>query len=262
MLFRSPADLAILKDTDPDYRVMNLTLSTFNDASTSWFHKSIGGYHGAKLRRYQELITYQISKNNQQVLDMLNTKYFIIPGQRNQPEVQVNPGALGNAWFVDSVKWVNNADEEIAALGDFNAGTEAVIDMKFNTYLEGFAFKIDSLAQISLVSYLPNDLVYASETRNEALVVFSEIYYENGWDAYIDGKQVPYFRADYVLRAMRVPAGKHTIEFKFHPRAYFIGEKISLGSSLIMLLLFLGLVGFEVLKAFRKEKPVEEVKFK
>jgi len=254
----TPADLSILKDPDPDYRVMNLSVSTFNDASTSYFHKSIGGYHGAKLRRYQELVTYQISKNNQQVLDMLNTKYFIVPGQGNQASAQLNPGALGNAWFVNRVKWASSADEEINALSDFNAGEEAIVNKRFTRNLKGFSFQQDSLSQINLKTYKPNELVYTSETRSEALAIFSEIYYEKGWNAYIDGKQVPYFRADYVLRALRVPAGNHTITFRFHPRAYYTGEKISLASSLILLLLLAGMIGFEILNFFRNTNAGKE----
>jgi hypothetical protein len=236
----SQADELIMKDTDPDYRVMNFTVSPFNDASTSYFHKSIGGYHGAKLRRYQELIEHHLSKNNMNVYNMLNTKYFIVPGQDKQPTVQINMKALGSAWFVNHIKWVNNADEEINSLTNFNPADTVVIDKRFEDKLNGHLIARDSTAVITLKEYKPNYLTYASTTGTEQLAVFSEIYYAKGWDAYIDGKPAPYFRANYVLRAMIVPAGKHEIEFKFDPPVYRNGEKISLASSILLILLLVG----------------------
>lgn len=244
------ADLAILQDHDPNFRVLNLTVDTFNEASTSYFHKSIGGYHGAKMRRYQELITHQISRNNMQVLNMLNTKYIIVPGYDNQPVAQRNTNTLGNAWFVKSFKIVDNADVEIEALSDFDAGEEVIIDKRFESLVGDFKYTSDSTAQVELTSYQPNHLIYKSVSDHDELAVFSEIYYDKGWEAYIDGEPVPYFRVNYVLRGMKVPAGAHKIEFIFRPKAYFTGEKISLFSSLLLLLLFAGLSFVEFKKWF------------
>jgi len=228
------ADNFILSDKDPNFRVFNTSVSTFNDASTSYFHKSIGGYHGAKLKRYQELIEFHISKGNMDVLNMLNTKYFI--SRDGKP--QLNSSALGNAWFVNNINLVKNADDEIAALKEFDPINTAVIDTRFSNYI------IDSLNNFSSIikldTYKPNYLKYSSESLNDGIAIFSEIYYKNGWNAYIDGVKTDYFRANYVLRALKIPSGKHTIEFKFEPSVYSIGENISLASSLILfILLFL-----------------------
>jgi hypothetical protein len=249
------ADQLILKDKDPNYRVLNLTVDPFADASTSYFHKSIGGYHGAKLRRYQELYEHQIQQDfNIQVLNMLNTRYIIQPDQDNRPSVTPNMGALGNAWFVPEIKTVDNADEELAALTDFDPAETAVVDRRFEKYLEGFTPQVDSVAAIRLIEYQPNDLKYQSNTKKDQLAVFSEIYYDKGWNAYVDGEKVPHFRVNYVLRAMIVPAGKHLIEFKFEPRVYEVGEKISFASSLLLILIVLGYAGMEIRKYFRKEE--------
>ncbi|HLN54106.1 MAG TPA: YfhO family protein [Lentimicrobium sp.] len=236
------ADNIILKDTDPNFRVLNLTVSTFTDASTSYFHKSLGGYHGAKLRRYQEIIDHHIAKNNMNVLNMLNTKYFIVPGQDRQPQVQINFNALGNAWFVNEYKIVNNADEEINALTDFNPATTAIIDKRFLDQVKDLKINPDTTATIKLTSYAPNKLKYSYKSNNDQLVVFSEIYYDKGWKAFIDNKPAPYFRANYILRAMVVPAGSHNIEFRFEPKAYYMGNTISMVSSLILILLTLAYV--------------------
>ena len=242
----SQADKIILKDKDPDYRVLNFTVDPFADASTSYWHKSIGGYHAAKLRRYQELYDHHIKKNfNIKVLNMLNTKYFIQPNESKKPAVVPNPRALGNAGFVKEINQVANADEELAALADFNPETTAVVNKKFSEQLTGFKAQADSSAQIALIEYQPNHLKYQSNTQSEQWAVFSEIYYEKGWNAYIDGEQQPYFRANYVLRAMRVPAGKHLIEFKFKPRVYRVGENISLVYSILLILILIGFVDSE-----------------
>ncbi|MEA1897299.1 MAG: YfhO family protein [Bacteroidota bacterium] len=233
------ANQEILLDKDPDFRVMNLTVSTFNDATTSYFHKSIGGYHGAKMRRYQELISHHISQNNMEVVNMLNTKYFILAGQNNQPLARHNPDALGHAWFVEKFHIVENADSEIAALNEIKPRHEAVIDQRFIEHVEGLNLQTDSLASIRLRSYAPNYLVYESNSSIEQLAVFSEIFYNKGWKAYIDEVETPHFRVNYVLRGLRLPPGEHKIEFKFHPKAYYTGEKISLGSSLLLLILLI-----------------------
>lgn len=232
------ADTQILQDTTPGFRVLNTTLNAFSDASTSYFHRSIGGYHGAKLKRYQELIENCISKNNMSVLDMLNTKYLIVSDKGQQPVAQLNPGAIGAAWFVDTVKTVENADAEINALNSFNPRTIAFVDKRFENTLKSFAPQHDSTATIKLNSIVCNHLVYETQTALPQFCVFSEIYYDKGWNAYIDGQKADYVRANYVLRAMAVPAGKHKIEFKFEPEVYFTGEKISLAGSIVLLLLF------------------------
>ncbi|MCX6270219.1 MAG: YfhO family protein [Bacteroidetes bacterium] len=252
----TPADEFILKDKDPDFRVLNLTVNTFNDASTSYFHKSIGGYHGAKLRRYQELIENQISKNNMAVLDMMNTKYFIMKGENNQPSVQPNMNALGNAWFVEQYKLVANADSEIVALTGFDPAKTAIVDKRFEQEIKGFAPGRDSLAGIKLTQYKPDYLIYESMNSKAGLAVFSEIYYDKGWNAFIDGKPAPYFRANYVLRAMIIPAGKHKIEFRFEPRSYYVGEKIALSSSILLIILVVGMILYELSAWFRKKTPV------
>jgi len=267
----SAADNYILKDKDADFRVLDLSKSTFNDASCSYFHKSIGGYHGAKLQRYQDLIEEYLQGeiqsiagvmtkgvtlekiNNmfkrQQVLNMLNMKYVIF-----SPDAMplINNSAFGHAWFADNVVMVSSADEEIAGLGNNNLVNTAIVDKRFASQLEGSSFKIDSGSQINLISYAPNNLVYSYKSSTEQLVVFSEIYYSKGWNAYIDGEQVPYFRANYVLRALIVEAGQHNIEFKFEPRIWVIGERISFIASLLLILLLITGIGFEVKKMLAK----------
>ena len=248
----SPADQLILQDKDLDYRVLNLA-NPFNEAQTSYFHKSIGGYHGAKLRRYQDLIERQISNNNQQVLNMLNTRY-LITGDAKQP-VQRNPSALGNAWFVSTVKTVKSPDEEMAALGTLSPATEAVVDAR--KFPQQPAATYDAAgASIALTNYSPDELKYRYNAPQAGFVVFSEIYYADGWQAFIDGKPVPHFRANYVLRALPVPAGAHTIDFKFEPKSYAVGNGVSLAASVVLLLVLLGAVGYVVR---RKEHGGDEL---
>jgi hypothetical protein len=244
----SVADQQINSDPDIDFRVLNTTVSTFNDASTSYYHKSIGGYHGAKLKRYQELVENQISKNNMGVLNMLNTKYFISKGQDGQPQAQVNSGHSGAVWFVNNYKMVANADEEMKSLDSINPKEICYIDNRFSNEMNGFKIQPDSSATITITKCESNDLTYESNSATEQLAVFSEIYYNKGWNAYIDGKQTSHVRANYVLRAMRVPSGKHNIEFKFEPTLYDTGEKISLAGSLLLFLLFGAGIYFETKK--------------
>jgi hypothetical protein len=327
------ADRQILQDKSLDFRVFNTTVNTFNDASTSYNHKSIGGYHGAKLRRYQDLIEHHLSVGNMEVLNMLNTKYFIVGGQEQAPQAQMNPSALGNAWFVKNINWVNNADHEIIHLGrvieikalgdisklsvygrplqsidtilwtspiftigfdetekkislsrlpikagityvvgndpsntdsnfidlsnlengnllaskqfemreiyDFKPAETAVVDKRFKAYLDQHTFEYSPTASIQLSSYAPNELKYTTHADRSQLAVFSEIYYNKGWNAYLDGKKVDYIRANYVLRSLVVPAGDHTLVFKFEPSSYFIGKQITLISSSLLILLVL-----------------------
>ena len=233
----SVADQQILADKDPNFRVFNSAVNTFNDASTSYYHKSIGGYHGAKLKRYQELIDAHISQGNMSVLNMLNTKYFIVSNQ-NQKIAQRNTGALGNAWFVKEVQFVTSADEELAALSNINTKNKAVINTHYSKMIS--QFDMDSLASIILTDYKANHLTYTANCSREQLAIFSEIFYDKGWNAYLNGNLVPHFRANYLLRAMMIPSGSHKIEFKFEPSSFDTGENISFASSAILLILLLG----------------------
>jgi hypothetical protein len=339
--------MQILQDKEPNYRVFNTTVSPFNDASTSYYHKSIGGYHGAKLRRYQDLIEHHLSVGNMEVLNMLNTKYFIVGNRGEAPQAQANPGRLGNAWFVKNVQWVNNADQEIIHLGrvielkalgnidavqvygralntvdtllftspleisfgpedkkslnlsrlplepgmtyilgndptnmdsnfidissldggkllaakqfeakvifDFNPRNTAVIDKRYKTYMEANTFNYLPSSSIQLTEYKPNNIKYTTKAESNQLAVFSEIHYEKGWNAYVDGQLVDYIRADYVLRSMVVPAGSHTVEFKFEPNSYRYGRLITMFSSITLMLLVISAIVWQ----FRKSK-VEE----
>lgn len=256
----TPADDQILQDKTPDYRVLNLSVNTFNDASTSYFHKSLGGYHGAKLRRYQELIDEGIQKDIQifarnmntdstNVVNMLNTKYLIILDNNHQPAVFPNHNALGNAWFVKDFKMADNADAELEAVKTFNPKKTAIINKKFADDLKGFSPRRDTMDMIRMEHYAPNDLLYNYKIKSSGLAVFSEIYYAKGWNAYVDGKLTPHFQTDYVLRGMILPAGEHKVEFKFEPKVYTIGEKISLISSILLILVVIGLAVVEIRKS-------------
>jgi hypothetical protein len=235
----SLADSQILQDPDPNFRVYNTTVSPFNDASTSYYHKSIGGYHGAKLKRYQELIDFHISKGNMNVMNMLNAKYFIVRGENNQPIAQRNPNNLGNAWFVSDLVIAENADDEIQKLGQINTANQVVIDKRYEI---PSSIDFDSTATIQLTDYKANSLTYSSSAISDQFAVFSEIFYAHGWNAYIDGELMPHIRANYVLRAMPIPSGQHTIEFKFEPDTYYATENISLFSSLIVIVALFGAV--------------------
>jgi hypothetical protein len=242
---KTAIDEQILADKELHYRVYNNTIDFDKDALTAYYHKSLGGYHGAKLRRYQELIEWQLSKMNMECYNMLNTKYFILQDSTGGKFVQSNPGRNGNGWFVKNIQWVANADEEINALTGFKSKETAIMDKKFESVLNGFVPTFDSSASIVLNVYQPNKLVYSSQGSSDQLAVFSEIYYEKGWNAYIDGTLVPHVRADYLLRALKVPAGKHQIEFKFEPTVVETGERIAYASSYTLyggLLLVLALV--------------------
>lgn len=341
------ADRTILADPDLSFRVYNSTVSTFNDASTSYYHQSIGGYHGAKLRRYQEMIDYHIASNNYKLLDMLNMKYIIQSADKKLMAVP-NPGALGNAWFVQKVKWVANPDQEYIYIGDaavvkpvnanaritvtgeplaqdtvsvnkplllsvtslpdsvyslrladyrlmegqqylfgvnatdttpgfmhisdakaagrvlpahfqaemvyrFDPATTAVIDRRWQEVLGTSPIQPDSNAVIRLTAYKANHLEYTASCATDQLAVFSEIFYEKGWNAYLDGKPVPHARANWILRTMRIPAGKHTIEFKFEPRVIKTGEPVAIAASVLVLLLGAGALFFY----FRKKENLK-----
>lgn len=228
------ADTEILKDKG-HYRVVNFSVSPMQDGRTSYFHNSIGGYHAAKMKRYQELFDYQIAKNNMEVLNMLNTKYFIISDE----QFQENPEANGNAWFVNSLKKVSSANEEIIALDSLNTKSEAVINSnEFN--LKADVFQKDSIATINLVKKDLTELIYEASTTSEQFAVFSEIYYKDGWNAYIDGESVPYYRVNYVLRGIEVPAGKHKITFKHEPSVIKTGSSLSLICYALLLIIPIG----------------------
>jgi hypothetical protein len=231
----SEADKLILKDK-AHFRVGNFTINPMNDGSTSYFHQSIGGYHAAKMMRYQELYDYQIAKNNREVLNMLNTKYFIIVTDKGEKKAQLNPEANGNAWFVKRIQVVNSANEAIFALDTLNTKTVAVLESVpdiLNDYES--LFNIDALSSIKLLNYDVASLTYLSKTVRDQFAVFSEIYYEDGWNAYVDGKLVPHYRVNYVLRGMIIPKGEHTIEFKFEPKVIQRGKIISLFSYLLLI---------------------------
>lgn len=244
------ADLQIKKDPDPHFRVFNTTRDPFNDALTSYHHKSVGGYHPAKLIKYQDMIDHHIGKNNMDVFNMLNTKYFIVNDkQSNRPTVQQNPLALGNAWFVNKVNWVENADQEITALSSFDPGSEVVIDQRFEDYLAGYNFsKGQKSANIQLSSYDPKLMTYQSNSSTDQFAVFSEIFYRGNedWKAYIDGNFAEHIRVNYILRGMKIPAGQHRIEFKFEPEVVALGETISLASSVVLVILLVGGLGWSV----------------
>lgn len=229
------ADKQILEDKG-HYRVGNFAGNVMQDGRTSYFHQSIGGYHAAKMGRYQELFDYQIAKNNMEALHMLNTKYFIVGAN----QVQVNPDANGNAWFVHELVKVNSADEEMKTLDTLNTKQAAVIDVSSFTSAVSFPQKIDTTASIQLTKYDVTTLEYSSNSTKLQFAVFSEIYYKEGWNAYIDGKISPHYRVNYVLRGMLVPAGKHTIVFKFEPTVIKNGNTITIASYFLLLLIPIG----------------------
>ena len=244
-------DKEIKKDKG-HYRVINFMVDPMNDGSTSFHHNSIGGYHAAKPRRYQELYDYQIAQNNIEVLNMLNTKYIIYPNNENQASLQLNEDANGNAWFVSNLKIVQTADEEIKSLDSLNTKTSAVIRSEYANLLSK-KYSVDSIANIELTEYSPNQLKYRSSTSVKQLAVFSEIYYKNGWKAYIDDVETDIFPVNYVLRAIEVPSGEHQIEFKFEPTVIKKGNNITLIS--YALLFLIPIVWFVTEKKKIKHEP-------
>ena len=266
----SEADKLILQDKSLDYRVLNLAANTFNENNTSYWHKSIGGYHAAKLRRYQEMIDEHIQgemaalykvlpevngdlaqagDSLTPVLNMLNTRYVIVPLQGGTSMPVFNPHALGNAWFVDEISYVDNANEEIDALHHVSPARTAVVDKKFADRVKAETNGGDSLRNVTLVSYEPNALKYEVRSEKGGTIVFAEIYYP-GWQSYVDGKEVPHGRADYILRAMNVPAGEHTVEFIFDPVSLHVTETVAFAA---LGLLVLGAVAVIVMNV-RKRK--------
>lgn len=247
----SEADKQIMADTDPDYRVLNLASNTFNESKTSYYHKSIGGYSPAKLRRYQDIIDYYFSgRLNMNVLNMLNTRYVI-----TQQGVQYNPTAFGNAWFVRDIQWVNNPNEEIEAIGEADLRNVAFMDTVWRTKVQ-HSVTMTQPAKIELVRYAnPGNLFYESESAESGLAVFSEVYYKT-WRAFIDGEEVPVLRANYILRAIEIPAGKHQIEFRCKDELLVKSQWVSIASSIVVVLvvLIVSLIGlYHSMKKSQKE---------
>lgn len=263
----SQADLMILQDKDPAYRVLNIAVDVWQDASTSYYHKSIGGYHGAKLKRIQELYEQvlskqitafqqdlqaaygggisanpdslvQVSLKKQGTINMFDTKYIIF--NPDNGGVITNESACGQAWFVNNIKMVPNADSELVALRTIDTRSTAVVDQRFAEQLKGLDPKFDPAAKVSVVTYAPDAITYESNSSVEGLVMFPEVYYPVGWHATIDGKETDYICGDYVLRGIRVPAGKHAIKFEFHPDSYYTGEKIAMFGSILVFLFVIG----------------------
>lgn len=257
----SQADQIILKDVDIHYRVFNATTSLTSDSQTSYYHKSIGGYHGAKLARYQDLINEQLSKGNAACYNMLNTKWIIQDNGQGGLAAVPNPGACGNAWFPTSGTPVENTVQEMRAMDSFDPMKDVIYQSSLSEYVGSSVFTPDSgiSRSITLTSYDPKNMVYhVNNNGAEALAVFSEIYYapENqAWEAYIDGEHVEHIRVNYLLRALKIPAGEHEVVFKFEPRTYYAGEKIDLASSLA----FYAIIAFLGFLLYRESKSKETV---
>lgn len=259
---KTTTDVAILQDKSLDYRVLNFASNTFNENETSYYHKSIGGYNAAKLRRYQELIEAYISPEMQSgfnviakaggdmskvdgnkvfpVLNMLNAKYFILPLQQGQTMPLKNPYAYGNAWFVDNMKYVDNANEELDGIKALDLRHQAIADKKFSAVL-GASAQQDSTSKVTMTSYAPNELKYDVQSAKGGIVVFSEIYYPE-WTATIDGKPAEVGRANYVLRALQVPAGQHKIVLSFFPKSIDVTESVAYSAFGVLVLAILLIV--------------------
>lgn len=248
----SSADLQIMQDKDLGYRVLNLTVSPFNDATTSYFHRSVGGYHGAKLARYQDLIDNYLAKGDEAVLDMLNTRYVIDP----EGKVLHRESANGAAWFVEGLRYVNSPREEIDALGTTDLKRVAVVDFEQKPDIGAYA-PIDFEGSITLTEYAPNRLKYHYTASEDGVAVFSEIFYNKGWRAYVDGEEWPYFRADYVLRAMALPAGEHEVEWRFRAPQWSKVEGVTAAFSAVILIGVVAMILVEIRRKTRKERDGE-----
>ena len=257
------ADKYIMADKEPGFRVLNLTVSPFNDATTSYFHRSVGGYHGAKLSRYQDIIdnylstvNYGIDSTAQKVLDMLNTKYMIVPTAQGRISLTPNTTRCGAAWFVDRIYLTESPRDEIDALAEIDPHSEAVVDARWAEEVAAIDLSEEFTAAIDLVEYRPNYLRYEYESSGTGVAIFSEIYYNKGWKAYLDGEEVPYYRANYILRAMTLPAGKHTVEWRFRAPAFGKVEAVTLCSSIAILA---GVVAVLVVAFIRRRKQKENL---
>lgn len=254
-------DDLILRDTSPDYRVLDLTINTFSDASASYFHNTVGGYHAAKLKRFQEVLDKQFNNAiNEDVLDMLNTKYVITADEKGQSQrIQNRSSACGNAWFVSNVLYVKNAEEEMAGINSFDPHKEAIVDESFKSVIDTKKAGVpDPNATIRLTDYHPDHLTYEYSCSRDMIAVFAEIWYDKGWNAYIDGEKIPYFRANYILRAAQLPGGNHKLEFRFEPVSYRMGENISLAASILLI----GGIGFAGFKARKRTEEEDNAKKK
>lgn len=264
-------DKYILQDRTLDYRVLNMASSTFNENNTSYWHKSIGGYHAAKLRRYQEMIEYHISPEINAlfkevsdasgditkvdptkfpVINMLNTRYFIFPLQGGKTVPLKNPYTFGNAWFVKDVKYVENANQEIESIKGVDLQKSAIVDKKFAEAIK--PVDVDPMSTIKLISYEPNKLEYDVDSKTGGAVVFSEIYYP-GWKSFIDGKEVPHGRANYILRAMNVPSGKHTITFTFDPDSIHVTETIAFLAIALIVIMCFAYISYIIFRRVKKK---------
>jgi len=247
------ADKEILKDKDY-FRVYDMTTNPFNSGKASFYHNALGGYHAAKPGRMQDIDDFYLSKGDVGILNMMNVRYIITQSKNGTAVPQRNPYANGPVWLVENVMFAEDANEEILLLDSLNTKKTAIINTKFKSLLPLNEMQRDSTATIKLVSYSPNYLVYQSETKSPQLALFSEVYYPKGWNAYIDGKPTEYLRANYILRAMKIPEGNHTIEFKFEPQVVETGSKITLGSSILFALIFVGGLVY-----LRRQKPQETI---
>ena len=263
----SATDSFILKDTDPHYRVLNTTVSLTSDAYTSAHHKSIGGYHGAKLARYQDLIENQMSKGNMSIFSMLNAKWFIVSNGEKSTTAQANPDACGHAWFPEEIKLATSPNDAMNFLTDFNPMKTAIFEPDFireddaQRWTKLLSTKNDSIknASIQLKNYAPNKMIYSvSDLNRDQLAIFSEIYYSapnQEWTATADGQPIDILRANYILRSAVIPANTKELVFTFNPKTYHIGEQINLGFS-ILLFAVIGFAGFSeyrLIKSKNKE---------
>ncbi|WPU99710.1 hypothetical protein SNE26_27230 [Mucilaginibacter sp. cycad4] len=256
-------DQFIMKDKDPDFRVFDVTQSIKGDGLTPFFYKSLGGYSAARLKRWEELVDNQLSKSiNQDVLDMMNVKYIITSDPKTQNVgMQKNETACGHAWFVKSIKYADNADQEMVAISSFTPKDEAIVDKQYKSVIDEKTLGAGAgEGKIELTSYSPDHMVYQSGSTASQIAVFSEVYYNKGWKMYIDGVEKPYFRADYLLRAAQIPIGNHKIEFIFHPASYYTGENISLAGSILLVLALGGAAYTENKKKAPAAKPADKKK--
>ncbi|VXC06605.1 YfhO family protein [Maribacter litoralis] len=246
------ADKIIAKD-DGVFRVFDQT-DGFDSAKTAYFHQSITGYHAAKPAGMQDLFNFHVYNGNLSVLNMMNIKYVIRQDQEGNVFPIENPNANGNAWFISQLEPVANADAEIMALDSLDTKNVAVVNSSKFSDIYPLTYQVDSTASISLIDYEPNHLTYMSKNSNEGVAVFSEMYYKNGWNAYIDGKESDYFKVDYVLRALKIPSGEHKIEFKFEPEVVATGSKITLASTILLGLVIIGGLGFTFWRSKKEEE--------
>ena len=253
----SEANLQIMQDRELGYRVANFAVSTFNDATTSYFHRSVGGYHGAKLSLYQDFIDHQLLRGNPEAYDMLNTKYFIVADeQTGAPRAMLNEGANGAAWFVEEVVYASSPKEEMTLLDAVATKYTAVLSQEYAPKMSGVRL---GGGDVSLLRYKPNNLIYRYNSKEGGLCIFSEIFYDKGWSAYIDGREVDYMRVDWLLRGMIVPAGSHTIEWRFRAPSFDLVEGVTLTFSLVILVGLALWVATEVVKQRRAKKKSNKI---